>query len=600
MITPMKKATILCLASTRDETVTMLRNLGVFHVVPGANAPVAAGNADASASSADALAARDRALRAKRLLDEVAKDAEVVPEKAPEGPVAARSADALVDRVLQLDDERESLRKRLVELVAEEAEQAPLGDFDPEQVAFLAGKGVPLALFRTPVKVPAPEGEGSRVHFLGATASYRHYVVFGDTSIPEGAEPVSVPARALSEVRADLARTREAFAAAGRELSALAPRAAELPARVEELEREAEFRKVAESLADHGDIATLDGYLPASCVSKLQAAARCSGWALWIREPDPGEKVPVSLTLPRWLRPIAVLFTGLGILPGYREVDVSAVFFVFFSVFFAMIVGDAAYGLLLLAAVIALRLKFRKASAQPFWLFGTFAIVTIIWGALTGSWFAIEPEHLPVWMRGLPWLKLDDHVMWLCFLIGATHLTIANLWNAAVLWPSRKAFAQIGWALMNWTMFFAAAYLVNGQPFPAAAGVVGVVGFLLIVVFMLDRDEIKSEWINYPMLVISLVSALVDVMSYIRLFAVGMASAKIALNFNQMAMGLSLPMWVKPLPTLFILLLGHGLNLVLGALSVLVHAVRLNTLEFSNHIGLTWAGEPYRPFGEAR
>ena len=251
MITPMKKATILCLASTRDETVTMLRDLGVFHVAPGANAPVTAASAD-SASSADALAARDRALRAKRLLDEVAKDAEAVSEKVPEGPAAARSADALVDRVLQLDDERESLRKRLVELVAEEAEQAPLGDFDPEQVAFLAGKGVPLALFRTSVKAPAPEGEGSRVHFLGATSSYRHYVVFGDTSIPEGAEPVSVPARALSEVRADLARTREAFATAGRELSALAPRAAELPARVEALEREAEFRKVAESLADHG------------------------------------------------------------------------------------------------------------------------------------------------------------------------------------------------------------------------------------------------------------------------------------------------------------------------------------------------------------
>ena len=587
MITPMKKATLLCLAADREKAVAALRDLGIVHVVTGGSPK---SGAQSPESSADALAERDRALRVQRLLAEVDCDPKAAPSPQPPTP----NPQSLVSRALALDAAREAAEKRLAELRAEEAAQAPLGDFDPGQARALVAKGIPLSLFRAPAKetdIPASWT------FLGGSATHRYYASLEQPHSLGNAEPVPLPARSLSAVRADIAAAKESLAAARRDLAALAPQADSLPAYLDELSRSVEFRKVGESLADHGAVVSLDGFLPAARVSELRAAARVAGWALWIREPDPGEKVPVSLSLPRWLRPISVLFEGLGILPGYREVDVSAVFLVFFSFFFAMIVGDAGYGALLLLAVLGLRMKFRKASAKPFWLFGVFAVATIVWGALTGSWFAIAPEHLPAALRGLPWLKVDDNVMWLCFLVGALHLTIANLWNAAVLWPSKKAFAQVGWALMNWTMFFAAAQLVTGRPFPSFALALGGVGFLLIVLFMLDKEEIKTEWINYPMLVLNLVSALVDVMSYIRLFAVGMASAKIALNFNQMATSFDLPLWLKPLPVLLILLFGHGLNLVLGALSVLVHAVRLNTLEFSNHIGLTWAGEPYRPFG---
>ena len=614
MITPMKKATLLCLAADREKAVAALRDLGIVHVVTGGSPK---SGAQSPESSADALAERDRALRVQRLLAEVDCDPKAAPSPQPPTP----NPQSLVSRALALDASREAAEKRLAELRAEEAAQAPLGDFDPGQARALVAKGIPLSLYRVPVKETDTPASWT---FLGGSATHRYYASLEHPQPPaaaapsrgpdsqtyaplEGggaerrgvfaAEPVPLPARSLSAVRADIAAAKESLAAARRDLAALAPQADSLPAYLDELSRTVEFRKVGESLADHGAVVSLDGFLPAARVSELRAAARVAGWALWIREPDPGEKVPVSLSLPRWLRPISVLFEGLGILPGYREVDVSAVFLVFFSFFFAMIVGDAGYGALLLLAVLGLRMKFRKASAKPFWLFGVFAVATIVWGALTGSWFAIAPEHLPAALRGLPWLKVDDNVMWLCFLVGALHLTIANLWNAAVLWPSKKAFAQVGWALMNWTMFFAAAQLVTGRPFPSFALALGGVGFLLIVLFMLDKEEIKTEWINYPMLVLNLVSALVDVMSYIRLFAVGMASAKIALNFNQMATSFDLPLWLKPLPVLLILLFGHGLNLVLGALSVLVHAVRLNTLEFSNHIGLTWAGEPYRHFG---
>jgi V/A-type H+-transporting ATPase subunit I len=92
------------------------------------------------------------------------------------------------------------------------------------------------------------------------------------------------------------------------------------------------------------------------------------------------------------------------------------------------------------------------------------------------------------------------------------------------------------------------------------------------------------------------VSALGDIISYVRLFAVGLASVKVAENFNAMAINLGLPLWAKIVPMILILLVGHGLNFAMAGLSILVHAVRLNTLEFSNHKGITWAGYAFKPF----
>ena len=595
MITPMKKVTVLCVESARGETVEALRALGVLHVVHGA--------ASAGAASSATAETIERVEKARRILAETADPQSAKRADGNRRPSTARPEETL-ERVLALDAERETCAKRLTELRAEEEAQEAFGEFDPAQLRALAERGAKVSLFRIPRKAATGPAWESFVHGGAAVLAEGagHVAGYALGALPEiaGLEAVPPPSRRLSEVRGDIAAAESKAAEVREALAAAAPEAASLAEYAESLEGTREFQRVGESLAAHGAVSSLDGYVPAAKVAALESAARDHGWALWVRDPAPDEKPPVQLTLPRWLRPVTVLFEGLGILPGYREVDASSVFLAFFSLFFAMILGDAGYGALMLLTVLLLRRKFPKANAKPFWLFGLFAVATIVWGGLTGAWFGIASEHLPRLLRGIPWLKEQSNIMWLCFLIGAIHLTIANLWNAAVLWPDTKAFAQVGWAMMNWTMFFVAGNLVTGSTLPGIAIWMGVVGIVLIVVFMLHRDEIKKEFINYPMLALNLMSALVDVMSYIRLFAVGMASAMIAQNFNDMALGLSLPTWAKPIPVLLVLLLGHGINLVLGALSILVHAVRLNTLEFSNHVGLTWSGEAYRPFAERR
>ena len=92
------------------------------------------------------------------------------------------------------------------------------------------------------------------------------------------------------------------------------------------------------------------------------------------------------------------------------------------------------------------------------------------------------------------------------------------------------------------------------------------------------------------------IGSFTDVLSYIRLFAVGMAGASIAMTFNSMAVDVARISPYCVILGVLVVLIGHALNLALCVMSVLVHAIRLNTLEFSNHSGLTWSGAAFHPF----
>jgi len=108
--------------------------------------------------------------------------------------------------------------------------------------------------------------------------------------------------------------------------------------------------------------------------------------------------------------------------------------------------------------------------------------------------------------------------------------------------------------------------------------------------------KIKSEWFNYAVLPLSIVSNFTDVVSYLRLFAVGTAGFAVASAFNGMAAEAGAGGLVGGLGAALILFFGHALNILLSTMGVMVHGIRLNTLEFSGHIGMQWTGRHYRPF----
>jgi len=218
---------------------------------------------------------------------------------------------------------------------------------------------------------------------------------------------------------------------------------------------------------------------------------------------------------------------------------------------------------------------------------------------LTGTYFGAS--EIPAVLKSLRsgWLTgegADAHLMLLCFVIGAVHLTIAHAWNAVRICNTWQVLAQIGWIGSTWTMFFAARTMVLGEVFPPVMMNVLWTSIALILLFMNPVKKIKTEWFNYVILPLNIVSNFVDLVSYLRLFAVGAAGFAVANAFNLMAVEAGAGRFLGGLITAVIIFAAHTLNIMLSAMGVMVHGIRLNTLEFSGHIGVQWAGQRYAPF----
>lgn len=585
MIVPMKHLTVLCTSADRESTLTRLRDLGVVHVTREEGAAPEGGD----------LAAAEAALAAAKKAMEIAKAAAPTQGKAD---VAALSPEAVLERQAAM----ESLRQDIAALEKKTALYSRFGDFDPAEATSLAASGIAVTLFKTKAGAAPKADGGAIVKILSEDAEEKAlYGAIVGAPAPDdaGIEVIPLPESSLSAMKSALADKRKALEEAIAELDALvgsdnAKKA--LAQAVAERESARDLAAAAAKMGDGDGIAWLTGYCPDDALDSVRAAAKKNGWGVAARPPHEDENPPTLLRPPRIFRPISLVFKMLDISPGYREVDLSAVFYGFFTIFFAMLVGDFGYGALMLIATILLRCKFRKAPASPFILFGVFSVATCVWGVLSCNYFGAHPAALDFGISR--WLNDPSYtnIMQLCFVLGAIHLTVARLWSAGMLWPDTKALAEIGWAGIIWTMYCTSCTVVIPTfAFPRFMFAVAPVSILLVFLFTLHRDELKTEGMNLMVMPLNIISCLGDIISYVRLFAVGLASVKVAENFNSMALDMNLPLYVKIPVVVAILLFGHGLNIAMGALSILVHAVRLNTLEFSNHKGISWSGMAYAP-----
>ncbi len=600
MIVPMKHVTVLCVAEEKDAALERLAGLGVMHV--------SAEIRDSAAISGNASCV-DAAVRAVSCIEEaISADASMLSLRAPvnfskDGVCEAVSeVNAAADEYIAAKDEYQ----RWDQMVRRYEDW---GDFDPELVRKLADEGVKVALFRAPLSFDSSASfpEGTVVLCMPGSEHDLCCAAIGvDVPAGEGIRPVPLPDTDL----AGMVSARDA--ACGRMLDAagklasfqnLIPR---IKDDIKELRRRGEYVLVRENMVGNGVVAHLSGFIPARDVEKLKEAAAEAGWGVSIRDPEPDETPPTLLEPPRLFRPITAIFRGLDIVPGYSESDVSVPFYAFFSIFFAMLIGDAGYGALILAITLwaSRKVKSGGRSVSEFTrsfltIMRVFSISTIVYGILSGTYFGIPQDYLPdvLKFRSVAWLSEQNNIMQLCFTIGVVHLSIARIWNAAVLFPSTKAWAEIGWIGVLVAMYnIICGIVIKGYQSPSWNVWLMVVSVLLIFLFMLNKSELKENAASLGMLPLNVVSSMGDIISYVRLFAVGLASVKVAENFNLMAVGLDMPAAAKIPVMLLILFLGHAMNFAMGALSILVHAVRLNTLEFSGAKGVTWCGEIFKPF----
>ena len=148
-----------------------------------------------------------------------------------------------------------------------------------------------------------------------------------------------------------------------------------------------------------------------------------------------------------------------------------------------------------------------------------------------------------------------------------------------------------------WSLYFLVGYLILGNEMPGFAIYLLIVGMFLAAAFANPKKNFVLSFIlGLVDLPLNVISSFGDIVSYIRLFAVGYASLAVAMSFNGMAANLGWNSLVGIIGSTLVLFIGHGLNIILGLMAVVVHGVRLNMLEFSGHLGMTWSGTKFEPF----
>ena len=353
---------------------------------------------------------------------------------------------------------------------------------------------------------------------------------------------------------------------------------------------------------DDGTLLQLQGWLPRRELARLDAFAQQHGLAFLAETPEPKDAPPTLLSNPVTLTGGQDLVTFYET-PGYRDWDPSIVVLFSFALFFAMILADAGYALVL-AVLVGLLWKGmgRSQGGRHFRIVAVVGLsFALLYGVLAGSYFGIEPPAASPLAR-LNLLNLNDYdaMMKVSLVVGCLHLLLAN-GIVAIRGPGVAARAKpIGW--MAVILAGLVVYLGAGTAWAGNLGVgLGAGGLLTI---LLLSSELP---IAHPAdLILRLVDGLGsltnisklfgDVMSYLRLFALGLACASLAVTFNQLAaqiyhsdVPLGLPI------AILILLLGHGINLLLAIISGFVHGLRLNFIEFFNW-SLSEEGYPFQPF----
>ncbi|MDR0932016.1 MAG: hypothetical protein LBM70_03240 [Victivallales bacterium] len=595
MIVPMKKVALLAMASEENSALTALRKLGVMQIE--SKNGVESGKSQELAESHNA--ARRILLMLQKYCNMCESCGEAVDKRAK-----PRSGAEVIAQATQLFDSREKLVAELNSVQQRLKQLAIWGDFDRAKIEELKQNGVFVYLCcgRDLALREAETLKDAETQLIAKENGRNYFVVLSTEPIDEGILPEIHLSKEdnpplLRDRKSELQNELQAVKAEIDELLISIPAVAK---RVDLLNSELEFSRAGDALSLHGEIVALFGFVPAPAISELEKAADKNGWGLMIEDPEPGDRVPTLIKTSNWVKTIAPLFQFLGIEPGYDEIDVSAGVLIFFTIFYAMIVGDAGYGAIFLAGTLWAAWKFRgnPAAVLPVRLFALLSVATIVWGVLTSNIFGTAN---PQWLKWAEVPQLTDessknaYTQLICFSLALLQLSLGRIWKALHDGTIRGIFGNLGWVFfLVGNFILTVKLLVFPGDFPVMMYWIYGIGLVLVAFADVNWKDVAQVF-QFPF---SIINSFVDVLSYIRLFAVGLAGYYIASSFN--GMGESVfklgSAWLTVIPAAIVILFGHALNIALCIMSVMVHGVRLNTLEFSNHVGLTWSGLKFKPF----
>lgn len=645
MIVPMKKVSLVILSREKEAALKTLRASGLLHLQ----------NVEGKGEKLSELKNVSAKLRtAQAILAEMK-----IPQKNLK-MVSATNEEAAsrAEKIVALAERKKNLLDKIAQSAAELERLAPWGIVNPADLAFLSQKGIHLSLYEIPSDKYNLIGEDAKTLLVNSSKTTKRFLLISENEEEKGERPsglvpeayqVVLPEKSSDEIAAEINSAKEEISKIEADLAASAVYAKSLSDYEKSLEKEIEFESVYSGMERDAEekntsLSWITGFVPVDSLGALKETAARSNWALLCEDPSEEDAVPTKLKNNKLVSLIYPLTDFLDVTPGYREFDISSWFLLFFCVFFSMIFADAGYGALIAAVGLILAGKSKKGEKSLSALVVLLGACTMVWGVLTCSYFGVSAEHLPVQLVNLssslfsqPKLVLrgmsaeaakslaDKNQQIFCFTLALVQLSIAHITccvsNARQ--KSLKAAGDFGALLQLWGTFYVVLSMVvadgvnytfplmdNGESvnlfgfvaphyFPTIA--LGILGFGFLLNFIFSNYEgsvgksILESLKNIISVLLGIVNVFSDIVSYIRLWAVALAGAAISNTVNEMA-GPMLGKLSMVIVVVILLCFGHGLNMILNLLSVIVHGVRLNTLEFSQHLGMAWSGTKYKPF----
>ena len=645
MIEPMKKVSVVLLNKEKEEALKALRKIGLVHL-------------EKMEGSSEKLTAFKEYTNNAMLSESILGEIKLPKQKKVKGEVPALSDDEVTALCSEVVTKSERKKQLMEEISADSTELdrfAQWGDVALEDFEYLTSKGIQLKMYEVPAEKYSQIDESIKTILVNNDSkAVRFMVINGGEGrpallIPEAFE-VPFPRMSTKLLEEEIRKDEAEIASIENFYKQKAPFVPAISKFQKKLEGDIEFENVnsgmgCENSGSVNDLAWLSGYVPAANLEEFKKYCAENNWAVAYADPEYEDtEVPTKLKNNKFVSLIYPLTDFLGTVPGYHEFDISGWFLLFFTIFFAMIFGDGGYGLLVAAIVLILMIK-NKAAKKPiapaFGLILLVSLATVVWGAVTCTWFGIPVDMLPEWLKNIsvpwisgayadtlwnvPWisdqnigLTKDQNLQIFCFSLALVQLSVAHIKAAARNIKDGnglKSIGDIGSLMQLIGMFWIVlAMVVNGQVFPMLGNIGPVpvgkievcmiaVGFVMSFIFANYEGSVVKSILesckNIISVLLGVVNVFSDIVSYIRLWAVGLAGAAISETVNTLA-GPILGHAILFLAAIVLLVFGHGLNMILNVLSVIVHGVRLNTLEFCTHIGMSWSGVKYQPFADKK
>ena len=604
MITRMKKLTFLVYHKEYESFLDQIRELGVVHIVEKQ-----CGEMD------DTLQQfmQKRALYKSMLLSMYG-----LAEKQPEETVHDElSADALVKAYEDLQARIQDLNQQIPAVNKDIDQMEVWGDFDWNAVSKLKGAGWYVQFYMCSEKdYDEAWAEDYNAITVNENGGYIYFVTVTPNPITDmDIEPLRLPSLSLSELNRKKAATEEALVQADAELKDFC----KANYRTLEnsnlyLEGEIDLLKVklnSEQMAE-GSVVLLEGWIPEDREAEVKQLLDDSGVYYEIRKATREDNAPIKLKNNGFVRMYEVLTKMYG-MPDYAEFDPTPILAPFFSLFFAFCMGDAGYGLVLIILGFILKKKLSKSLKGMMNLVITLGIFTAVFGAVLGTFFGVSlfdlelPENLKQFMVvGKIGETTYDKQMLLALIIGVVHISIAMTVKAVgqtVRYGFKESLSAWCWLLLvvgfictgGLSFFKVISEDVSTWAFIVIGGVSAIGIYLLNNIHRNVFVNIGAGvWDTYNMAT----GLMGDVLSYIRLYALGLAGGMLGGVFNQLAFMVN-DAAGPATGWLFcglILVFGHTLNIAMSCLSAFVHPLRLTFVEYFKNSGYDGKGETYKPF----